>query len=332
VIKRAVAALLLAATVPASGCGARHDGARAWPTTAGRDFSAPLPPPGRITARIYLRHRPTGVTFGRGRLWVTGDDATVTAVDPATDRPVETAAVGRWPLEVAFEPHALWVANSDDDTVTRLDPPSGRRVRTIRVGLHPVGVAAAGGQLWVANGFDDTVTRIDTRRGTVAATIPVGPAPINLRAMTMGDGAVWVTVRDALVRLDPRTDRIAARIVVHSPAGAAAAGGSVWVSDAEDGMLTRIDARTNRTVARVPVGAEPTSVALAGGFAWVVNSGEGTVSQVDTLTNRLVGTIPVGVHPYDLSAGAGAVWIQSYGDSSVYRVEPTPAWLGGAGV
>jgi YVTN family beta-propeller protein len=329
VVKRAAAALVIAAVgIPVAACGARHDGVRAWPTTPGRSTGAPLPPPGRVTAHIHLRHRPTGVTFGHGRLWVTADDGTVTAVDPATNRPLRTDAVGRWPVQVAFEPDALWVANSDDDTITRLDPPSGRRLRTIHVGPHPEGVAAAGGRLWVANGLDDTVTRIDTRRGTVAATIPVGPAPADLRVLALGDGAVWVTVRDALVRLDPRTDRVVARIIVHSPAGAAAGGGSVWVSNADDGTLTRIDARTNRVVTRVRVGVTPASVALAGGFAWVVNNGEGTVSQVDTATNRVVARIPVTAHAYDLTAGAGAVWIQSYADSSVFRIEPAPEHLG----
>lgn len=328
-VKRAVAALMIAAAgLPVAACGAHHDGVRPWPTTPGRATAGALPPPGRVTAHIYLRHRPTGVTFGHGRLWVTADDGTVTAVDPATNRPVRTDAVGRWPIQVAFEPRALWVANSDDDTVTRLDPPSGRRMRTIRVGTQPVGVAAAGGRLWVANGLGETITRVDTRRGTVAATIPVGPTPADLRALAIGDGAVWVTVRDALVRLDPRTDRVVARIVVHSPAGAAAGGGSVWVSNADDGTLTRIDARTNQVVARVRVGATPAGVALAGGFAWVVNNGEGTVSQVDTASNRVVARIPVTPHAYDLTAGAGAVWIQSFADSSVYRIEPARARLG----
>jgi YVTN family beta-propeller protein len=331
VVKRAaVAALLFAAAVPAAGCGARHSAVPAYPTTPGRDTGRPLPPPARVTARIHLRHRPTGVTFGRGRLWVTADDGTVTAVDPATDRPVHTTAVGRWPLQVAFEPHALWVANSDDDTVTRLDPPGDRAVQTIHVGVHPVGVAAADGQLWVANGFDETVTRIDTRRHAVAATIPVGPAPLDLRSMAVGAGAVWVTVQDALVRIDPRTDRIAARILVHSPAGTAVGGGSVWVSNADDGTVSRIDARTNRVVARVPVGAAPTTVAVAAGFVWVVNSGEDTVSQIDASDNRVVARIPAGAHVYDLTAGDGAVWLQSYGDSAVYRIQPQPPRLGPA--
>ena len=216
------------------------------------------------------------------------------------------------------------MANSDDDTVTRLDPPGDRAVQTIHVGTHPVGVAAADGQLWVANGFDDTVTRIDTRRHAVAATIPVGPAPMALRSMAVGAGAVWVTVQDALVRIDPRTDRIAARILVHSPAGTAVGDGSVWVSNADDDTLTRIDARSNRVVARVGVGLAPTSVAVAAGFVWVVNSGEDTVSQIDVSDNRVVARIPAGAHAYDLTAGDGAVWMQSYGDSTVYRIQPSP--------
>src|SRR5207253_3985933 len=66
-------------------------------------------------------------------------------------------------------------------------------------------------------------------------TIRVGNAPYNVAA---GFGSVWVTVSGELVRLDPATGAVLARISVGGrPWGVAVGEGAVWVGNWTDGTV-----------------------------------------------------------------------------------------------
>src|SRR5215831_4144366 len=70
---------------------------------------------------------------------------------------------------------------------------------------------------------------------------------------------------------------------------------SVWISNKPKGAITRIDPKTNKVAATVPVGKEPCSGLAAGfGSVWVPNCGDKTLSRIDVATNKVVATIPLG--------------------------------------
>jgi YVTN family beta-propeller protein len=74
------------------------------------------------------------------------------------------------------------------------------------------------------------------------------------------------------VRIDPGTRSVTATVPVgHSPAGIAVGEGSVWVANAGDGTVTRIDPSTNppRLHQTIPVGGSPAAITIADGRAWV---------------------------------------------------------------
>jgi YVTN family beta-propeller protein len=50
-------------------------------------------------------------------------------------------------------------------------------------------------------------------------------------------------------------------------------------------------------------------VATGFGSVWVTNYDDGTVSRVDPATNEVVATIEVGRHPDHIAAGEGGVWV-----------------------
>jgi YVTN family beta-propeller protein len=330
IARSAGAGLAVAAVgVALAGCGGSHVPA---PPALPPALRAPIIPssriwvspgrPGHVTARVHLNGGPTSVAFAQGALWVTHDDGHVSRIDPGTNRIVRTARTGRFPVSMAFTRGAVWIANSQDDTVSRLDPRSGRRTATIQVGDQPTGLAVAAGSLWVANGLDDTVTRIDVRTARVDTVIRVGPPPSGIRTVAAAGGAVWVTGRSVLSRIDPATNAVVARIRVSSPAGPAVTNDAIWVANEDDDTVTRLDPRTGRRVATVAVGANPTFVATDGRFVWVLNNADDTVTQIDEFTDRPLGKIHVGPRSYRLAAGGGAVWVQSYVGRAVYRIEP----------
>jgi YVTN family beta-propeller protein len=276
----------------------------------------------RVTARVRLRHGPTSVRFGPGGLWVTRDDGRLSLVDPRSNRVTLTTRTGRFPVGVAFADDAVWVANSQDDTVSRLDARTGRRMQTVRVGDSPDDVAVGAAADWVANGLDRTVTRLDPATGRVTAVVDVGPPPVGVRTIAAGGDGVWVTGHDAIVRVDPRSNRVADRLPIDSPSGPVLTHDNLWAASEDGQAVIRFDRRSGRREAVVRVGAHPTFVAADDRFAWALNNGEGTVTQIDALTNRVVGTIPVGARAFQLVLGGGSVWVQGYDLRAIVRIDP----------
>ena len=121
-----------------------------------------------------------------------------------------------------------------------------------------------------------------------------------LSSLAPGFGSVWSAdpIHDDVLRIDPRTRRVIARIAVGGEARVAAGAGAVWVvaGDLQYGgaegpvRLLRIDPRTNRVVAHIPMrtgtGARfvPADVRIAGRTVWAV--GLDGVLRVDPRTDR----------------------------------------------
>lgn len=118
-------------------------------------------------------------------------------------------------------------------------------------------------------------------------------------------------VKLPISRIDPRTNRVVARIsnVGAEPSSIATGFGSVWVTDREAGTLARIDPRRNRVAQKARVGQYPEGVAAAAGSIWVASRGADTVSRVDPDSLQVLCKIPVRRIPYGIYAGLGSLWV-----------------------
>jgi YVTN family beta-propeller protein len=115
--------------------------------------------------------------------------------------------------------------------------------------------------------------------------------------------------------------------VQRNPVAVASGAGSVWVANARNGSVTRIDS-TTATVdgAPIDVGREPSAVAVGADTVWVANGRDDTVSRLDARSGRPRGTpFPVGDQPVAIAIGEGAVWTANYGDGTVSRIDPDRA-------
>ena len=84
-----------------------------------------------------------------------------------------------------------------------------------------------------------------------------------------------------------------------------------------------IDPATDRIVADIPVGATPTSVAVGEGGVWVLNADDRTVSKIDARRLRVERTVASQPVPTDLAAGGGAVWVGSGREVAASQVHGT---------
>jgi YVTN family beta-propeller protein len=179
-------------------------------------------------------------------------------------------------------------------SVTRVDPVAGlaellRRRRRRRITRAAAAIATATAlavAVWVGVRGSERVTPVINpppgSLGRVAATIPVGTGPV-----------------DVLVSQD-----------------------AVWVANAGQGTVSRVDPATNTVTNTIQVGRNPVRLAAGFGSVWVANHTEQTISRIDARTGQPLATIPIPAQPANqLAVGAGSMWaIAGY---LLLRINPT---------
>jgi DNA-binding beta-propeller fold protein YncE len=178
----------------------------------------------------------------------------------------------------------------------------------------------------------------------VRDAVPTGMA--SQTDVAAASGAVWVLNRsqpsgDAiLVRVDPATDRVVARIAIGPAAVRVAAGdGGVWVlrSSANGSDLVQVDPATNRVARTVPLGnsTRPAMASgehhllVAGGAVWVMN--QAGILRVDPGSGQVKTVMgPDRYGPLSgLAAAGGSVW--AVAGMVVQQIHPEHGTIGWEG-
>jgi streptogramin lyase len=102
--------------------------------------------------------------------------------------------------------------------------------------------------------------------------------------------------------------------------------GAVWVGDATDGTVTRIDPATRETKP-VGIGAPAVDLAASEGSIWVATGGFGTIVRIDSELGAIADRIELG-DPGDpitpaasaVAAGEGNVWVGAF--DGLVRIDP----------
>jgi len=247
-----------------------------------------------------------------------------------------TGSVGA--VAIAATPSAVWVADSGaynlgtagEPRLIRIDTATGRVVARIAAGYLRGDVATGAGGIWAASetpGIGGVVVRVDPRTNRIVTRIRAGTWP---RALAVVGNTVWVADsapfyrHGELIRIDATTDRRVGRPLAMgaAPTAIAVADGALWVADAHDDVVRRVDTRTTRTVANIPVGRSPYAIVAAFGSLWVTNADDGTVSRIDPRTQRVVATIRLGGTPYGIAAGGREVWVANLGAGTIVGIDP----------
>lgn len=107
-------------------------------------------------------------------------------------------------------------------------------------------------------------------------------------------------------------------------------GGSVWVAGSSG--VTRVDAETNRVLARIPVPGtgDHSRVTIGEGSVWITapelrdDGSRGNLVRIDPATNEIEATFEIGGPITGLGVGGGSVWvtIPGIGPGSLLRIDP----------
>ena len=269
-----------------------------------------------LVATLRLGSDPTGVAVGEGSVWTVHlDDNRISKIDPRSNEVVARGSAPG-PKAVVAGAGSVWVVNGDGGTVTQLDERSAAQLHVVQVPGSTELLAFGSGAVWAASPLTGVVVQINPRSSGVSGTTEVPARRGALKAVAVGEGAVWISSNDIVAdqygvfRIDPATGTVVARIRLRLGAQGVGAGeGAVWVANPLGDTVSQIEASTNRVVRTIRVGKDPIAVATGEGAVWVTNYGDGTVSRIDPRRGRVVATMSVGPNPDHVAAGEGGVWV-----------------------
>ncbi len=235
-------------------------------------------------------------------------------------------------VAAAAEPLA-YVTDQGADSLSIVDLAEGRVVETVKVGKKPAGVAVAPGarRIYVSNPEGHSVSVIE--RGAdgkhrATAEIAVGQGPLGVALDVTGERlfvADWYT--DQVYIIDTAKLIVAGAITVGtSPAGMAASPDNHWlyVANRESDTVSVIDLATLRRVADIAVGKAPFGVTFDangpdGPRLLVANVQSGDVSVIDPSARREMRRLKVRSFPYAVAVtrDGARIFVTNQHDDSV---------------
>jgi len=150
-------------------------------------------------------------------------------------------------------------------------------------------------------------------------TISVGSAPYNV---AYGFGSLWVPVDGEVVRLDPATGAIQARVRVGARSWGVAFGPDVvWVGNLDNQTVAGIDPTTNSVRRQFRLPGAPVGVAFGGGALWAANNDNDEVWRLDPLTGQVLAVSHIGDRHEFVGFSEGRLWVASE-DGTIAELEP----------
>jgi DNA-binding SARP family transcriptional activator/streptogramin lyase len=161
----------------------------------------------------------------------------------------------------------------------------------------------------------------------IGALLLLGAAATIGFALTRGSKPVSVLPNSVAV-LNPSSGKVEADIPAGGrPVSLALGAGSLWVLNADEQTILRIDTESKRVVQRIGgLGSNLSEIAFGYGFLWVAGGNDGTLTRVDPRHNGArqielgkpgaAGTSPV----FLVATGGGSIWTTR--GNEVLRVDP----------
>ncbi len=286
----------------------RLTGGQLWTIDLATRVAARIDPTRRrVIARIPLGINPNWPAVGAGSFWL-GDyeAAAVNRYDPQYGTLITRIRLPTAGLDgdaertdgMAFVNGSLWVAYGGwPFRVARIDARSNRVVKTFDLPRADgtALVAFGEGGLWVAGRDTGRMWRIDPATNTVAATAKLHRGFIE--DLVVSRGYAWAPMESdrGVWKVGPSGEVLRIVETGNLPWSISAAEGRLWVPNANDGTITRIDG--NDQTRTIHVGHRPLSAVEAGGLVWV-SLQESAADAIQGLTPEETVRVVVESDPY----------------------------------
>jgi DNA-binding SARP family transcriptional activator len=92
----------------------------------------------------------------------------------------------------------------------------------------------------------------------------------------------------------------------------------------EPNSVAVVNPENGKVVADVPIGGRPVAIAIGAGAVWVVNADDQTIVRIDPKTRKVVKAIGgLGTNVSDVAVGFGSVWVAGGNDGTLTRIDPS---------
>ncbi|WP_263378033.1 Vgb family protein [Granulicella paludicola] len=206
---------------------------------------------------------------------------------------------------------SIWITSARANHVVQILAATSKPGLIIDVPRPCSGLAYGADSIWIPSCGSHSVLRVDAATGKTLATIPGDPANSE-GGITFGADSAWIVTKPStLIRIDPKTNTVAASVEL--PSGSQNplfADGYIWITSFEHDNLLKLDPKTNAIVATIPVGPKPRFLTSGAGSIWTLNQGDGSVSRVEMKSGKPLATIALGIPGTggEITFGAGSVW------------------------
>jgi YVTN family beta-propeller protein len=240
-------------------------------------------------------------------------------IDPKTNKVVAKTGIGTGSCGLGYGAGSLWIEDTNTSTVSRVSVATGKRTNAIKVGFTPYDTTFAYGSAWTTAFTQGDLERIDPARNAVVNRWKLAKATGAVGAF----GSIWATGSDGVIRVDPTSHKVIARIPVDGGAGwTAASADAVWVTTLTG--IARIDPQTNSVVATVNLAGAPAvgDPDVVNGLVWVPQIRKDSIAVVDPASNTVTQTIKAGIGPFVITTIRGEAWVPSWKGRDIWRYKP----------
>jgi ABC-type transport system substrate-binding protein len=229
------------------------------------------------------------------------------SIDPRSGRVVSRVRLPGRPDELARTARSTWVLFDGRRRVASVDPRTRTLSPPVRLPFVAGGIAAGAGGLWVAEGAGPRIALVGSRG--VERTFSVRPGAEHAGPLAAGFGSVWLGRGPEVLRVDPDSGRVRARVSTPVQVSTIrAAGAAVWALSGQEGRIVKIDPATARVVARNRIHGWATDLVVGGGFAWLAVVPDDVVFKLSVDDLAVAGSTPARPRPDVLSWDGGRLW------------------------
>ena len=269
--------------------------------------------------RVGQYAAPCAAAAGGKWVWVSEyGEPYVLKIDPSTNKVVARTKIGTGSCGLGYGAGSMWIEDTNTSTVSRVSVTTGKRI-AVKVGFTPYDTTFAYGSAWTTAFTQGELERIDPAQNRVVNRWKLDKATGAVGAF----GSVWATGSDGVIRVDPASHKLLARIAIQGGAGwTAASADAVWVTTATG--IARIDPTANAVVKTIPLAGAPAvgDPDVIDGQVWVPQIRKNSIAVIDPSSNTVARTIKAGVGPFVVTTIRGEAWVPSWKGSDIWRFKP----------
>ena len=143
-------------------------------------------------------------------------------------------------------------------------------------------------------------------------------------AATVAFGSVWVACRTdgEVLRIDPESGDVLARVPAQGAVAVTADETSVWAVWREQGTVYRVDPQTDEVAGEIALFDDTPYIWARGGFLWAASGSGSEIARIDPETMEVAGRVQVGDGASDMVEDGDSVLVICHRDHTLWRIDP----------